>query len=92
MTAGIVSAPLALFKKYKGVELKATVLENGTVEFDGRVYDSCSTAGAYARGTVVGGAPSTNGWSFWKYHDSNGVARVLDFARQAYLQRPADEC
>lgn len=86
LSAGLIRAPLALFRKYKGVELTATVLEDGSVSFQGNAYKSCSAAGASARGSVVGGTPSTNGWTFWKYLDDDGAIHALDFARQAYLR------
>jgi predicted type IV restriction endonuclease len=87
----ILSAPLTLFKKYKGKELLATVRVDGTVEFDGQQYESCSTAAAYARGTIVGGTPSTNGWEFWKYRDSEGKVHHLDHARCVYRQQQTPE-
>lgn len=86
ISAGLIRAPLAIFKDYKGVRLTATIHQDGTVEFDGQRFDSCSTAGAHARGSVVGGAPSTNGWSFWKFMGENGKPADLDSVRQAHLQ------
>lgn len=86
ISAGIIRAPLALFRRYKGVDLTATVSKDGSVSFQDNVYESCSAAGGYARGSVVGGAPSTNGWTFWKYVDNDGATRTLDFARQEYLR------
>jgi len=85
--AGVVSAPLSLFKKYKGAELRATVLADGSVEFDGQRYDSCSTAASVARGTLVGGTPATNGWEFWKYRDADGKVQLLDHTRQLFHNR-----
>ncbi len=84
---GTISAPLSLFRKYKGVELKATVLADGSVEFDGQRYDSCSTVASFARGTLVGGTPATNGWAFWKYRDTEGKAHPLDHTRQLFRNR-----
>jgi hypothetical protein len=83
----VFSAPLSLFKKYKGAELTATVLANGCVEFDGQRYDSCSTAASVAGGTIVGGTPATNGWEFWKYRDADDKAHSLDHARQLFRNR-----
>ena len=86
LEAGLISAPLKLFKKYKGVELKAIVQKNGTVEFLGETYNSCSSAGECDRGSIVGGKPNTNGWTFWKYRTPEGHVVLLDAARQKYLE------
>jgi len=57
------------------------VLADGSVEFDGQKFDSCSSAATFARGTIVGETPPTNGWSFWKYRDIQGKVHQLDHAR-----------
>ena len=79
--AKVISTPLKLFKKYKGTELSATVLADGSVELDGQKFDSCSSAATFARGTIVGGTPPTIGWIFWKYRDTQGKVHQLDHAR-----------
>lgn len=58
--AGVVSAPLSLFKKYKDTELRATILADGSVEADGQRFDSCSIAASFARDSIVGGTSATN--------------------------------
>jgi len=89
--AGVISAPLKLFRKYKGAELSASVVADGSVEFAGQRYDSCSMAASFARGTVVGGTPATNGWTFWKYRDADGKVRQLDHSRGLFHGRSQEK-
>lgn len=87
VAAGVFRAPLRLYRKYKGSLVEARVQADGKVEFQGSVYDSCSTAAEMARRTVTGRRMKTNGWSFWQYDDADGQKRKLDDARQEFLQR-----
>jgi hypothetical protein len=82
----LLTPPLRLFKKYKGKLLEATVLADGSIEFQGQKHASCSTAASVARGTVTGRNPATNGWEFWKFTESSGKSVLLDELRQAFLQ------
>jgi hypothetical protein len=82
--SGLLSSPIKLFCKYKGRTLEATVLSDGSVEFQGKKFTSCSTAAEYARSTVTGRKMHTNGWVFWQYLD-NGKKRTLVDAREQYL-------
>jgi len=84
IAAGILKAPLALFCTYKGRQLSATLRPDGSVDFDGTAYESCSQAAETARGTAPGRRMNTNGWSFWRY-DDRGAARQLTHARGAFL-------
>jgi len=86
ISSGFLKAPLTLFRKYKGHELNATLLPDGSVEFGGQTYESCSLAAGEARGSVTGRLMHTNGWKFWQY-DEGGVKRELDYARQQFLAR-----
>ncbi len=83
--AGIIAAPMALFRKYKGKVLQATMHKDGTVEFLGERFSTCSRAGDKARSTVTGRQMATNGWKFWQYTDATGKKRELDYAREIYL-------
>jgi len=83
--AGILKAPLKLFRKYRKVKLEATLKPNGTVEFQGTNYASSSAAAAHARGTITGRPMSTNGWSFWQYLDGDSKAKTLEYARTEYM-------
>jgi hypothetical protein len=87
--AGLIRTPLRIERKYRDVHLTAVVRQDGKVEFDGRGYDSVSTAAGMARKSVVGAPsgqpfPQTNGWKFWMYSD-DGVLREIDQLRQSYL-------
>lgn len=85
--AGVLKPPVRLFRRYKGRDIEATLQPDGTVEFQGSTYESCSTAAEVARGTVTGRRMNTNGWSFWQYADEAGKKRILDVARRALRNR-----
>ncbi len=85
IAAGLLSPPVALFRKYRGTKLTAQLLPGGKVEFQGQTYDSCSTPAELARGTITGRRMNTNGWSFWKLIGVDGkVATLLDL-RQRFM-------
>jgi hypothetical protein len=83
--AGLLSPPVRLFRKYRGRVMEATLLPQGTVEFEGRTYDSSSTAAEVARSTVTGRRMHTNGWDFWQYQDTAGKTLTLFDVRQKFL-------
>ena len=62
---------------FKGKKLRAQLLKGGRVRFNGRVYDSLSTAAAKAckRRTC-------NGWTFWKYQRAPGDWVTVDHLRK----------
>lgn len=62
---------------FKGKKLGAQLLKGGRVRFNGKVYDSLSTAAAKAckRRTC-------NGWIFWKYQRSPGDWVTVDHLRK----------
>jgi hypothetical protein len=71
---GVIQAPLELERKYKGTVLTATLLEDGTIRFAGKGYNSLSTASGMARKSIIGAPPGraypqTNGWTFWQFRD-----------------------
>jgi predicted type IV restriction endonuclease len=84
---GMISAPLKLFRKYKNGDFEAVVRRDGTVEFQGQTFTSCSSAADQARRTIIGGNPHTNGWTFWKCKTADGSVVQLDELRQEFLQR-----
>ncbi len=90
--AGFLSPPLKLFRRYRKTMLEATLLLDGTAEFEGKAYRSSSEAAGIARGTITGRPMSTNGWSLWQYRDEANAVRELDYARQAYLQKQGESC
>lgn len=83
IASGVVSAPLRLVRTYRGQELEARLLEDGTVQFRGEVYPSLSAAAVAAiQSTRPDGEGSAiNGWEFWRYTDSPG--RASRFARSS---------
>jgi predicted type IV restriction endonuclease len=83
--ARLLRPPLPLFRKYRGQVMDATLLPDGTVQFQGTVYKTCSTAAEVARGTVTGRRMNTNGWSFWQFRDGDGKAKELIAVRSEYL-------
>jgi hypothetical protein len=62
---------------FKGKKLKAQLLKGGRVRFNGKVYESLSTAAAKAckRRTC-------NGWTFWKYLRAPGDWVTVDHLRK----------
>jgi hypothetical protein len=86
IAARLLVAPLRLFRKYKGHPIEAKLLPDGSIEFQGSRFDSCSSAAEMARSTVVGKRLNTNGWVFWQYQDEQGQKCTLDQARKRFLK------
>lgn len=84
--AGLLPAPVRLFRKSLGKVLEAVVEPDGRVSFAGTTYDTCSTAAAHARGSITGRPMSTNGWAFWQV-ERGGRTMTLEEVRAAYLAR-----
>jgi len=87
VAAGLVAAPLRLFCTYMEKLVEATVLADGAVLFNGERYDTCSAAGAAAKGAVTGKPKSTNGWEFWNWKDTDGRTRTIGSLRDDYARR-----
>jgi hypothetical protein len=90
--AGLITPPLRLERRYKGVDLEATIEIDGSVRLRNEVYDSLSAAGGMARVSVVGAPadrpyPATNGWTFWQHRDEDGELHALDVLRQRLLEQ-----
>jgi predicted type IV restriction endonuclease len=83
---GYLAAPLRLFRRYKGATLEATMLPDGSVEYQGERYRSGSTAADIARASVTGRRMNTNGWVFWQFDGPNGKPVELGEARSRYLE------
>lgn len=62
--------------KFKGKLMRARVLRDGIISFQGKRYSSPSRAGAAACKR-----PTCNGWAFWKYERAPGDWVVLDNLR-----------
>lgn len=85
--AGFLRAPLKLIKRYKGHDLEAELLVDGTVTFRGKSFQSCSAAGSFAKSIITGHEMSTNGWQFWNYRDNNGNLLPLAVAWQEFRKQ-----
>lgn len=89
--AGLIRPPLRLERKYRGVELEATVELDGSVRLGDQICSSLSTAGGLARKSVIGTSdgrpyPQTNGWTFWQYRDEDtGGVHPISKLRQRFL-------
>lgn len=88
--SGHLTPPVQLTCRHKGKELKARVLPEGTVEWQGRTFQSLSQAAKEARAASAGVGPdgkkrATNGWVFWEYQAPDGKLRDIDHARRAFL-------
>jgi hypothetical protein len=89
--AGIVEPPLTLEKQYHGVDVQATVLADGKIQYGGKGHDSPSAAGAAAKRKVRNlrgdKGPATLGWDFWSCRDpETGELVKLDVLRQRFLR------
>jgi len=85
--AGLLKAPLRLFRRYKGSMMEATLLSDGRIEFQGVAYKSFSAAGEAAKVAVTGKKVNTDGWSFWQIEGDGGKLRTLASIREAYQKR-----
>ena len=84
--AGIIRPPLDLQRKYLGQTLSARIETDGAVTFQGNSYRSLSQAGnaAWLAAGYHGKRPSANGWTFWKFTDSDGQVKSIDILRQRF--------
>lgn len=91
--AGVIRAPFAIEVKFKKQEFSATIQADGSILFQGKIFDSLSVAAGMARNIANGPPPDgrkywqTNGWSFWKFRDpTTGKLQAVDVLRQQYLK------
>jgi hypothetical protein len=76
--------PLPIHSVYRGERAEATIESDGTFLFDSNGYRSPSLAASAARralGYAGVGKAATNGWTFWRFTDADGVERTLDALR-----------
>jgi hypothetical protein len=64
--AGYIKKGFPIRVVYKGTTYNASVRINGTIKFDGKLYNSPSVAGC----AIIQRA--CNGWWFWRYKNSSG--------------------
>jgi hypothetical protein len=76
--AGLISPPLELFRNYKGSMLKAILKHDGALEFQGKLYKTCSGAAVAATGKP------TDGWNFWQYLSGDGKNSTLKDLRKKF--------
>jgi hypothetical protein len=74
--AGLLSPPVELFREFKGSMLKAILKSDGTLEFQGKPFRTCSGAAVAATGR------STDGWDFWQCMNSEGKKSTLKDLRK----------
>ncbi len=89
IAAGLIMPPLEIEVQFKKKRVTATLNSDGTITFDGQIYDSPSTAAGMVRNSVSGPPPDgrsiwqTNGWTFWRYRDrTTGDLLRLDHLRE----------
>jgi Restriction Enzyme Adenine Methylase Associated/Type I restriction enzyme R protein N terminus (HSDR_N) len=92
ISAGTIRLPLDIETAYKGHQLTARIEPDGNVTWNGTTYDSLSVAGGMARKSIVGAPPGreyppTNGWTFWRFRDTDGRLAFVDMLRQRYSPR-----
>ena len=76
--------PLKLTARYREQEIQAVVAVPGVVIYDDMTFKSPSTAANQARtrsGYAGAGPATTNGWTFWRFVDVDGVEKPLDALR-----------
>ena len=89
ISAGLIRPPLELEKTYKGQRLTGRLEADGRVTCLGQTFDSLSTSAGVARASIIGTPPGrkhpqTNGWTFWRFRDSDGLVKRLDVLRQRF--------
>ena len=90
ISSGTITLPLDLETTYKGHKLAARIEADLTVTWNGTTYDSLSIAGGMARKSIVGAPPGreypqTNGWTFWRFRDTDGNLAFVDALRQRHF-------
>jgi hypothetical protein len=94
INAGLIEPPLTLERTYLGHRVTARVEADGQVSCLGQRYGTLSAAGGVARASVPGAPtgrpfPQTNGWTFWRYRDADGILKPIDELRERYRHRIA---
>jgi len=80
---GILPAGLKIFKLYKNVSLEAEIIENNKIIFNGKIYNSPSSAAVAAIQSTGSNRATEDGWRFWKYKDpKTGKEELLDELRK----------
>lgn len=78
--------PLSIFADYHGVRIDAFVESTGEIRLDSQTFMSPSMAAVAARkqhGYTGSGKAATNGWTFWRFTDTDGTVKTLDALRHS---------
>ena len=84
----IIEVPFKIFAKFKGKNFSAEIDKDGFIIFEGKRYTSLSVAAgiicAKLSGEPKDGLPyrRINGWTFWRYIDSDGNRKKVDELRK----------
>jgi hypothetical protein len=85
---------MELEKTYKGNRLTGRLEPDGRVTCLDKTFDSLSTSAGVARASIIGVPPGrkypqTNGWTFWRFRDSDGRIKRLDVLRHRFVDEAA---
>lgn len=79
----ILPAGLKIYKEYKNIRLEAEIIENNKIKFNGKIYNSPSSAAVAAIQSTGSKRSTEDGWRFWKYKDPKiGKEELLDELRK----------
>jgi hypothetical protein len=76
--------PMTIFADYRGAHIEGAVDEHGLIHLGDDTFTSPSMAAVAARkahGYSGSGKAATNGWTFWRFTDSDGTTKPLDALR-----------
>jgi hypothetical protein len=74
---------LKIYKEYKNIRLEAEIIENNEIKFNGKIYNSPSSAAVAAIQSTGSKRKTEDGWRFWKYKDpKTGEEELLDELRK----------
>lgn len=74
---------LKIYKEYKNIRLEAEIIENNKIKFNGKIYNSPSSAAVAAIQSTGSKRSTEDGWRFWKYKDPKiGKEELLDELRK----------
>jgi hypothetical protein len=80
ISAGLITAPFRLEVTFKKQNYEAEVQKDGSIIYQGKTYKTPSDAGK-----AVVERKACNGWSFWRYRDSDGEPQLLDELRKVFF-------
>ncbi len=87
--AQILNPPFEVFATYRGQKQTARIERDGTLTFQSQKYQSLSGAGAAAKRAAgyAGPKPATQGWTFWKFIDDDGLGKPINALRRRFLKQ-----